>query len=72
MTRIQRNKRKKCGICEDELDSEAEEEGDKNVGCDMCPRWFHLNCTKLSGQGYNEIINQVFYCNFCDIDDEYN
>ncbi|CAH0547108.1 unnamed protein product [Brassicogethes aeneus] len=65
---IQKNlikKKVKCAICEDLLESDAEEEGEKNVGCDMCPRWFHLNCTKLAGETYDSVIDQEFYCDFC-------
>lgn len=54
-----------CGVCEYELHSDAEEDGEKNVGCDMCPRWFHLDCTTLAGQVYEEVAHQDFYCDFC-------
>lgn len=58
-------KKEKCGVCEEELDSDAEEEGEKNIGCDVCPRWFHLVCTKLLGQSYKSVINQEFFYDFC-------
>lgn len=61
-------KKEKCGVCEEELDSDAEEEGEKNIGCDVCPRWFHLVCTKLSRQSYKSVINQEFFCDFCSDD----
>ncbi|KAG5867636.1 hypothetical protein JTB14_037293 [Gonioctena quinquepunctata] len=58
-------KKQKCGVCDDELDSDAEEEREKNVGCDTCPRWVRLNCMKLLGQSYNDVRNQYFYWDFC-------
>ncbi|KAJ8968816.1 hypothetical protein NQ314_002078 [Rhamnusium bicolor] len=58
-------KKEKCAVCEDELDSDAEDEGEKNVGCDICPRWYHLSCTKLAGQTYVAVCDQEFICNFC-------
>lgn len=57
--------KQKCGSCQDELDSDAEEDCDKNIGCDTCPRWFHLKCTKLAGQAYEDAMNLDFYCNLC-------
>lgn len=33
-------KKQKCSACDDELDHYAEEEGEKNVGCDKCSRWY--------------------------------
>lgn len=55
-----------CGICEEDLESDAENENEKNVGCDICPRWFHLGCTKFVGLSYNEVSNLDFACDFCD------
>ena len=31
-----------CGLCEDELISDTEDDLLKNIGCDMCPNWFNL------------------------------
>lgn len=59
-------KKEKCAVCEDELDSDAEAEGEKNVGCDCCPRWFHLDCTKLAGRPYKEVTRVDYNCDFCE------
>lgn len=58
-------KKQKCSSCKDELDSDAEEECDKNIGCDTCTRWFHLKCTKLAGQAYEDVMQLDFYCDLC-------
>lgn len=58
--------KQKCGICEEELESDTELENEKNVGCDFCPRWFHLGCTKFTGLTYNQVSNLDFTCDFCD------
>lgn len=58
--------KQKCGICEEELESDTEYENEKNVGCDLCPRWYHLGCTKFTGSSYSEISNLDFICDFCD------
>lgn len=42
-----------CSMCEDELVSDAEEEGEKNIGCDFCARWYHLHCTELNALPYS-------------------
>ncbi|KAF5271158.1 hypothetical protein FQR65_LT17691 [Abscondita terminalis] len=57
--------KEKCENCEDELDSEAEQDGEKNIGCDSCPRWFHLQCTNLSNMMYEEAANMDYQCDFC-------
>ena len=33
-----------CASCEEELISDVEEDEDKNIGCDICPKWFHVKC----------------------------
>ncbi|KAJ8965350.1 hypothetical protein NQ314_004204 [Rhamnusium bicolor] len=55
----------KCDICQD-LESDTEIENEKNVGCDLCPRWYHLGCTKFTGLSYSQISNLDFTCDFCD------
>lgn len=51
--------------CVTDLDSDAEDDGDKNVGCDFCPKWFHLKCTKFVGLPYNDVEGEYFKCEFC-------
>lgn len=58
-------KKVKCALCLDVLESDAEEEGEKNVGCDLCPRWFHLYCTKMAGETYDSVTDKEFFCDFC-------
>lgn len=55
-----------CGVCEEELESDTEIEDEKNVGCDMCSRWFHLGCTKFVGLTYNEVAKVDYICDFCE------
>ena len=63
--RIENKKNKQqCAICDEDLESDTEIENDKNVGCDACPRWFHLGCPKFSGQSYNEVANADYVCDF--------
>ncbi|KAJ8933914.1 hypothetical protein NQ314_013715 [Rhamnusium bicolor] len=57
--------KQKCGECEEELESDAEIKTEKNVGCDSCPRWYHLGCTEFSGLSYVEVSNLDFICKFC-------
>lgn len=38
----ERSTKEQCAVCEEDLDSDAEMENEKNVGCDLCARWFHL------------------------------
>lgn len=56
---------KTCSLCLDDLISDAEEEAEKNIGCDLCPRWFHLSCTELSALTYSEAADRAYKCNFC-------
>lgn len=44
-------------------DSDAEEEGDKDIGCDTFTRWFHLKCTGLLSQTYEDVMYLDFHCN---------
>ncbi|KAJ8967707.1 hypothetical protein NQ314_002653, partial [Rhamnusium bicolor] len=57
--------KQKCGVCEEPLDSDAELEDEKDVGCDLCPRWFHLGCTKFVGSKYDDVANEDFVCDLC-------
>lgn len=57
--------KEKCGSCGSDLDSDVEDDTLKNVGCDKCPRWFHLKCTYFYGYSYDQIINREFICPFC-------
>lgn len=55
----------KCGLCEDELISDTEDDMLKNIGCDNCSNWYHLACTSLSHLDYEEAAMQDFICSSC-------
>lgn len=57
---------KTCPACKEELVSDVEEEGLKNIGCDTCPVWFHLRCTPLKDLPYFEAAESLFICPGCD------
>lgn len=54
-----------CTGCEEELISDVEDEDLKNVGCDICPRWYHLKCTQKRGTPYAEVASKEFTCHIC-------
>lgn len=54
-----------CTGCDDELISDVEDDDLKNLGCDMCPRWFHLKCTLKRGMPYAEVATKEFVCHIC-------
>lgn len=58
-------KRVVCALCEEELISEAEDDEDKNIGCDECPLWFHLKCTDMSDLTYDEAAKRDYVCDMC-------
>ncbi|KAJ8912481.1 hypothetical protein NQ315_014581 [Exocentrus adspersus] len=58
--------KQKCGTCKEELFSDAEDDQEKNVGCDFCPLWFHLRCTRFLGRSYDEVAQETnFQCDIC-------
>lgn len=57
--------RVQCSSCETELISDTEENDLKNVGCDQCPRWYHLKCTSFKGNLYEDICAKEFTCLLC-------
>lgn len=59
-----------CTECKDVLISDAEEDEDKNVGCDFCQRWYHLKCTTFVGSSYVDILDKSFKCNVCIADQD--
>lgn len=54
-----------CSLCDDELVSDAEEEAERNIGCDFCPRWYHLYCTELSDLPYAMAAEREYKCSLC-------
>lgn len=55
----------RCASCEDILESDTEEEDLKNVGCDACPRWYHLKCSHFRNERYEIAAASDFMCDFC-------
>ncbi|KAJ8956456.1 hypothetical protein NQ318_010770 [Aromia moschata] len=55
----------KCSSCNDELISDTEDDSEKNIGCDECPRWFHMKCTAFCGLPYSEAANKDYICLMC-------
>lgn len=47
-----------CAGCEEELISDVEEDADKNIGCDICPKWFHLKCTVHRVRNYMDVAKE--------------
>lgn len=62
----EKTEKQSCGICEEPLDSDAEDENEKNVGCDTCPRWYHMGCTQFNGLKYSDVQHKDFICDFCE------
>lgn len=54
-----------CANCNEQLDSDAEDDPEKNIGCDNCSAWFHLKCTEYVGLPFEEICNKDFLCFKC-------
>lgn len=54
-----------CVGCEEDLISDVEEDDLKNIGCDKCPRWFHLKCTVHKGRPFAEIAEKEYICHVC-------
>ena len=52
-----------CGLC-----NKAVQSNQKAIECEECFRWFHINCTAMSTQSYDNFghdSNLVWICNFC-------
>lgn len=56
----------KCGSCDVDLFSDTEEEGEKNIGCDHCIRWYHLKCTNLTNLSYHQAASAPYKCMLCE------
>lgn len=55
-----------CSLCDEALVSEAEEDSEKNIGCDHCIRWYHLKCSRFFGMPYAEAAVKDYKCELCD------
>lgn len=67
-TKATENKEKvkeKCSVCMQDLDSAAEEDPEQNIGCDNCPKWFHLRCSKFEGLDFNDVKDIEYLCDTC-------
>lgn len=54
-----------CTFCEEMLFSDAEDDENKNIGCDKCPRWYHLKCTDMSDLTYDDAAQKEYICDMC-------
>ncbi|XP_030854234.1 uncharacterized protein LOC115929451 [Strongylocentrotus purpuratus] len=52
-----------CSECQDDFD---DEDSNNCVGCNYCPRWFHVECTELIGLNIEEVEATDFKCGVCD------
>lgn len=59
-----------CAQCTISLNSDTEDDDNKNVGCDFCTKWFHLKCTDFIGLTYDQVKDRPFKCNTCIIEKE--
>lgn len=51
---VKRNQ--KCISYNEDLISDTEKEGEKNVGCASCPNWLNLKCTEFSSKTYDDLM----------------
>lgn len=54
-----------CPTCDEDVLTDVEDEGLKNIGCDMCENWFHLKCTNIQAATIKEAENEYFICHLC-------
>lgn len=54
-----------CARCEEILESDVEQNELKNLGCDTCPRWYHLKCTHFRDFSYVAAACKEFNCESC-------
>ncbi|KAJ8941790.1 hypothetical protein NQ314_010278 [Rhamnusium bicolor] len=60
-----KKKKEACADCNLDLDSDTENNDERNIGCDKCPKWYHLKCTIFQGCAYSDIQNSEFICKYC-------
>ncbi|KAK5648048.1 hypothetical protein RI129_002940 [Pyrocoelia pectoralis] len=60
-----RDNKLKCSACNEDLISDVEEDDEKNIGCDDCPRWYHMKCTEFYGLTYEEASTKDYICFIC-------
>lgn len=63
-TKIVKPAKIRC-VFQEEVYNDVEEEGLKNVGCNVCDNWFHLHCTKFKGMLYEQVSDTEFVCCSC-------
>lgn len=57
--------KEKCLVCMQDLDSDAEEDPEKNIGCGNCLKWFHLWCSKFEGLDIIDVKDVEYLCHTC-------
>lgn len=40
-------------MCNTNLNSDTEDDDNKNIGCDFCEKWYHKKCTELYNIPYS-------------------
>lgn len=68
LTTTELTSKQNCGQCANILNSDTEDDENKNVGCDFCTKWFHLKCTDFIGLTYDDVKDKPFKCNMCIMD----
>ncbi|KAL1489758.1 hypothetical protein ABEB36_013693 [Hypothenemus hampei] len=63
--RKQKKNKIQCAECQDELISDVEEDDLKNIGCNGCPRWYHLKRTTECGKSYVDVAIEKYVCHLC-------
>lgn len=62
---MSQQKDEKCPDCKEEV-----KEGDLALGCDLCLKWYHINCQSIGKTVYNFLMkknNQIhWFCKQCD------
>lgn len=48
-------------MCDIILESDEEEYNLKSIGCDKCPRWFHLKCVEGLAEKDHESLSEVAF-----------
>lgn len=44
---LPRSQKQKSGVCEEDLNTDIEENNEKNIGGEKCLRWFHMKRTEF-------------------------
>lgn len=56
-----------CDLCKEILNSDTEDEDNKNIGCDFCDKWFHKRCTEFYDVPYSIAAAKDYKCDMCEV-----